>query len=96
MASIKSAKIELPKSFQIELTKGWMLDIDTSSVPTKYTLTHGKKSMSFDSEVAKDLCTRNYCIRLAQGRRQMTLPPDILQAFCDYEVFLNWYDTGMQ
>lgn len=95
MASIKSAKVELPKTFQIELAKGWLLDIDTNTVPTKYTLTHGKKSMSFHSEVAKDLCTRNYCVRLAHGRRQMTLPPDILQAFADYEVFLNWYDAGM-
>lgn len=96
MASIKSSKISLPKIFQLELSPGWLLNIDTNVVPTQYTLVHGKKSMNFDTTVASDLCRRNYSIRLAMGRRQMVIPPEVLQAFSDHEIFLQWYDTSLQ
>lgn len=95
MASIKSSKIELPKVFQIELTPGWILGIEVDTLPTTYTLTHGKKSMTFYSEVAKDLCGRNYGIRLAQGRRHMLVPPEVLQAFSENEIFIMWYDSSV-
>ena len=95
MASIKTSKVNLPKVFQIELAPKWMLDIDLNTIPTRYTLTHGKKSMTFDTDVTRDLCTRNYSIRLALGRRQMIVPPNVLQAFSDHEIFLKWYDSTL-
>lgn len=96
MATIKSSKINLPKIFQIELFPGWTLDIDTNTMPSRYTLTHGKKSMTFDALVTSDLCTRNYSLRLALGRRQMVVPPEVLQAFSDHEIFLKWYDPTLE
>lgn len=96
MACIKTSKIILPKIFQLEISPGWILDIDTSSIPSKYTLTHGKKSMTFDNQIAKDLCTRNYSVRLAMGRRQMVVPPEVLQAFYEHEIFLKWYDQSLE
>ena len=95
MATIKSSKINLPKIFQLELCPGWLLNIDTNITPTQYTLTHAKKSMTFDANVASDLCRRNYSIRLAMGRRQMIVPPEVLQAFADNDIFLRWYDTSL-
>ena len=95
MACIKTSKIILPKIFQLELSPGWSLDIDTNSTPTKYILTHGKKSMTFDAHVTRDLCTRNYSIRLAMGRRQMVVPSEVLQAFSEHEIFLKWYDPSL-
>ncbi len=95
MATIKTSKVNLPKVFQIELAPGWSLDIDTNTVPTRYTLTRGKKSMTFDGNVVKDLITRNYSIRLALGRKQMIVPPEVLQAFTEHEIFLKWYDTSL-
>ena len=52
--------------------------------------------MTFDANVTRDLCTRNYSVRLVLGRRQMVVPPEVLQAFSDYEIFLKWYDTTLQ
>ena len=95
MACIKTGKVSLPKDFQFELSPGWFLDIDVESSPVKYTLTHGKKSMTFHSAVVKDLCSRNYGIRLAKGRRQMVLTPQVLQGFVDFETFLSWYDSSL-
>lgn len=95
MASIKTEKISLLRDFQFELTDGWFLAIDVNSNPIKYTLIHGKKSMTFHSCITKDLCSRNYSIRLAKGRRQMVVPPQVLQAFVDYETFLSWYDPTL-
>jgi len=95
MATIKTGKVTLPTEFQIELVPGWFLDIDIESSPIKYTLTHGKKSLSFLSNITKDLCSRNYGIRLTKGRRHMVLPPHVLQAFVDHEVFLHWYDSSI-
>ena len=92
MAELKTDKILLPTEFQIALDDGWMLDIDVNTVPAKYTLTHGKKSMSFNRDVTMNLCSRNYGIRLVKGRRQMVLPPHVLQSFVDYSTFLTWYD----
>ncbi len=92
MASLKTEKVCLPNEFQLELVPGWTLNINTETKPTQYTLVHGKKSMTFHHHVMKDLCARNYGIRLAKGRRQMNLPPIVLQAFVDYEMFLMWYD----
>ena len=51
--------------------------------------------MTFDANVASDLCRRNYSIRLAMGRRQMIVPPEVLQAFADNDIFLRWYDTSL-
>ena len=95
MAGIKTEKITLPNEFQLEIAPGWYLEIDIEGFPIKYTLTHGKKSMTFLSNVTKDLCSRNYALRLAKGRRQMILPPHILQAFVDFETFLSWYDPSI-
>ena len=95
MTSIKTEKVNLTRDFQIEIASGWFLDIDTESNPIKYTLLHGKKSMSFHSNVARDLCSRNYGLRLAKGRRQMVIPPHVLQAFVDHEIFISWYDPNI-
>lgn len=95
MATLKTDKLRLQESFQFQIVNGWYLDIDTQSSPIKYTLTHGKKSMSFHSTVTKNLCTRNYGIRLAKGRRQMILPPHVLQAFVEHETFLSWFDRSI-
>jgi len=95
MASIKTGKVTLPVEFQIELVPGWLLDIDVKSSPTRYTLTHGKKSLTFHSNITKDLCSRNYGIRLTKGRRHMVVPPYVLQAFVDNEIFLQWYDQDL-
>ena len=59
MATIKTSKVNLPKVFQIELAPGWSLDIDTNTVPTRYTLTRGKKSMTVEGNVVKDLIKIN-------------------------------------
>ena len=93
MDCIKTDKVSLPPQF--ELSPGWFLDIDVESSPVKYTLTHRKKSMTFHSAVVKDLCSRNYGIRLAKGRRQMVLTPQVLQGFVDFETFLSWYDSSL-
>ena len=95
MASIKTDKVVLDKDFHFEIVKGWFLDIDIQSSPVKYTLTHGKKSMTFHSNVTRDLCLRNYGLRLVKGRRQMVLPPHVLQGFVDHETFLTWYDPAL-
>ena len=96
MAMIKSDKKIIDKCFQIEIVSGWLLDIDANVHPIKYTLTHGKKSMNFHSNVTKDLCCRNYSLRLAQGRKQMILPAKVLQAFVEHEPFLSWYDEALK
>ena len=96
MAELKTDKILLPKDFQIDLQDGWTLDIDIQNTPTKYTLTHGKKSISFNTNVTMNLCSRNYGIRLVKGRRQMVIPPHILQSFVEYDEFLKWYDPNMK
>ena len=96
MAMIKSDKKIIDKCFQIEIVNGWLLDIDANVTPIKYTLTHGKKSMSFYSNVTRDLCSRNYSLRLAQGRKQMILPAKVLQAFVEHEPFLSWYDASIK
>lgn len=92
MANLKSDKITLKNDFQIRLDDGWILGIDRDCSPTTYTLSHGKKSINFDSDVMKSLCLRQYGIRLVKGRKQMIVPANILQNFVDYTVFLQWYD----
>ena len=52
--------MSLTSSFQIELAPNWILEIDAQYKPAKYTLIHGKKSLSFQSDVIKDMCARNY------------------------------------
>jgi hypothetical protein len=96
MSAIKSDKISLCPGFQFEICDGWFIEIENDSLPVKYTLIHGKKSVSFNSDVMKDLVARNYSIRLAKGRRQMIVPPQVLQAFVDYEIFFSWYDHGIE
>ena len=95
MGCIKTDKVLLPVDFQFEISPGWFIDIKVESSPIKYMLTHGKKSMTFHSAVVKDLCSRNYGIRLAKGRRQMILTLQVLQGLVDFETFLNWYDSAL-
>jgi hypothetical protein len=92
MAELKGDKITLANDFQLALRDGWTVSIDIQSKPTNYTLTHGKKSINFDSTVMNRLCLRQYGIRLVKGRRQMIVPSHILQSFEDNVVFLQWYD----
>jgi hypothetical protein len=92
MAELKGDKITLANDFQLALPDGWTVSIDIQSKPTNYTLTHGKKSINFDSTVMNRLCLRQYGIRLVKGRRQMIVPSQILQSFEDNVVFLQWYD----
>ena len=92
MAQLKTDKIALTKDFQIKFEDDYTLTVDVDSKPTLYTLTHGKKSINFHSDVATTLCLRQYGIRLVKGRRQMVIPPKVLQNFADYAVFLPWYD----
>lgn len=92
MAAIKSDKISLNQCFTIDLDVGWTLTIDRESSPTNYVLSHGKKSVSFNSTIMSALCLRQYGIRLVKGRKQMHVPSNILQSFVDYSVFLQWYD----
>lgn len=92
MAHLKTDKLVVNKDFCIILQEGWILNININSTPTNYTLTHGKKSMNFNSDVAKSLCLRDYGIRLVKGRRQMVVPRNVLQSFVEHSVFLQWYD----
>ena len=94
MATLKSDKKLIEQCFQVEIIDGWFLDINTNVVPTTYTLTHGKKSMSFHSDVARELCQRDYSLRLARGRKQMVLPPHVLQAFVEYETFIMFIQSS--
>jgi hypothetical protein len=96
MSSIKSDKIFVSPGFQFEIYDGWFIEIENESSPVKYTLMHGKKSVSFHSDVMKDLIKRNYSIRLAKGRKQMIVPPQVLQAFVDHEIFFSWYDNTIE
>ena len=96
MAQLKTDKIVLKKDFCISLQDGWMRTIDIQSIPTNYTLTRGKKSINFNSDVAKSLCLQDYGIRLVKGRRQMVVPSHVLQSFVEHSVFLQWYDPCMQ
>ena len=93
MAELKTDKITLPNEFKIDLLEGWTLSIDLNAFPSKYTLTHGKKSMSFNSEVMKKLCCRDYGIRLVRGRTQMIIPAQVLESFVLNNVFIQWYDS---
>lgn len=96
MTSIKTDKHCLPTNVQINIVDGWILDIDIHCIPIKYTLTHGKKSLGFSSSVTRDLCSRNYSIKLTKGRKQMIVPPHVLQAFVDYDIFIGWYNPNVQ
>jgi hypothetical protein len=96
MATLKTEKISLNQEFQFELCQGWLLSIDNNVEPIQYTLTRGKKSITFNSQVVSELCNRNYGVRLVKGRKQMHLPPVVLQAFIDNEAFLQWYDPTVQ
>lgn len=95
MASIKTDKISLKHSFQMVFDDGWLLTIDKDTTPTQYTLSHGKKSINFDSDVMNRLCQRMYGIRLVKGRKQMIVPAPVLQQFVDYSIFLQWYDPDL-
>lgn len=96
MTSIKTDKLCLPTDVQLQIADGWILDIDVHSFPIKYTLTHGKKSLSFSSNIVKNLCSRNYCIKLTHGRRRMIIPPEMLQALVDNSIFICWYDPNVR
>lgn len=96
MAQLKTDKIIVSKDFQLDLGIGWTLSINIQSIPTNYTLIHGKKSINFDSTIMQTLCSRQYGIRLVKGRRQMVVPSHILQSFVDNAVFLQWYDSANQ
>ena len=92
MAMIKSDKIVMAPTFQFDLCPGWTLNIDRSCTPIMYTLTHGKKSMTLTSSVVGNLCIRNYGLRLVKNRKQMYLPPEVLQSFSEHQIFLQWFD----
>lgn len=92
MAQLKTDKITLSKDFQLDFDDGWTLSIDVQSKPINYILTHGKKSINFDSNVMQTLCSRQYGVRLVKGRKQMVIPPHVLQNFVDNAIFLQWYD----
>ena len=94
MAQLRTDKIVLSKDFQLDFGNGWTLNIDVRSSPVNYTLTHGKKSINFDSNTMQTLCSREYGVRLVKGRRQMVVPPHVLQSFVDNAVFLQWYSTN--
>jgi hypothetical protein len=96
MAALKTEKISVEQVFQFELCSGWFLSIDNTVNPIQYTLTRGKKSINFNSQVISNLCKRNYGVRLVKGRKQMNLPPHVLQAFIDNEAFLYWFDPSIQ
>ena len=96
MATLKSEKICIASVFQFEICEGWFLNIDHNMQPVQYTLTKGKKSINFSSDVVGDLCNRNYGLRLVKGRKQMHLPPVVLQAFIDNDLFLRCFDPGIQ
>lgn len=96
MAALKTEKISINQVFQFELCSGWFLSIDNTINPIQYTLTRGKKSINFHSQVISDLCHRNYGVRLVKGRKQMNLPPHVLQAFIDNEAFFYWCDPSIQ
>ena len=64
MTELKTRKIILAQEFNIQLSEGWDLSIDANCYPRKYTLKHGKKSMTFNYDVVHKLCTRDYGIRL--------------------------------
>ena len=96
MATLKSDKKVIEHGFQVEIVDGWFLDINTNVFPITYTLTHGKKSMTFYSDVATELCQRDYSLRLAHGRKQMVLPPKVLQAFVEFETFIMFVETSVQ
>ena len=96
MTELKSGKIDLPQLFNLELGDGWTLSIDISTVPTTYTLTHGKKSMCFNFDVIQKLCSREYDIRLVRGRRQLVIPSHILQSFVDNSTFIQWYESSFE
>lgn len=95
MAEIKTDKIALGQPFHISLGHDWNLHINVDCKPTVYTLTHGKKTINFSSDVTTKLCSRQYGLRLVEGRRQMVIPPHILQSFVENALFLEWYDPCM-
>ena len=95
MAEIKTDKIALGPPFHISLGHDWNLHINVDCKPTVYTLTHGKKTINFSSDVTTKLCSRQYGLRLVEGRRQMVIPPHILQSFVEHALFLEWYDPCM-
>ena len=91
MASIKACTYEVGKEFQLELCPDWFVGVDSST--HQYSLMHGKKTITFNSSVAKQLCNRQYGIVLANGRRRMEIPPHVLQAFVDHDVTFQWLDS---
>ena len=95
MAGIQADCMCVPNEYQIKLVDGWLLDIDITCRPVKYTLIHGKKSLCFYSEVMKNLVERNYSLRLVKGRRQMILPARILQEFETCRDVLCLYDADL-
>ena len=95
MASVQTDCMRIPNELQIKLVDGWLLDIDVTCTPVKYTLIHGKKSLSFYSEIMKNLVDRNYSLRLVKGRRQMILPARVLKEFETCRDVLCLYDADL-
>ena len=94
MASIKCEGLTVGAPIEIVLREGWLLQIDKNTNPTTFTIYHGKKSMSFDSDTMDVLCRRQYGLRLAKGRRQMKLEPEILDALVEYAPVIQWLEGG--
>lgn len=94
MASIKCDCKKVGEPFEIKLADGWLLQIEKEGDErTSYTINHGKKSMTFNSEVMRALCHRKYGIRLTKGRRQMKLPSEILDSVVEYTPIIEWIDS---
>jgi hypothetical protein len=93
MGSLKCDGLSVGSPVEIELNAGWLLQIDNQTSPTTYTIYHGKKSMSFNSQTMTCLCNRAYGIRLVKGRRQMKLPPEVLHSLVDYAAVIQWVDA---
>jgi hypothetical protein len=91
MATIKACTYEVGKEVQWELCPDWYVGLDTTT--HQYALMHGKKTITFHSDIAKQLCRRQYGIVLANGRRRMEIPPHVLQAFVDHDLTFQWLDS---
>jgi hypothetical protein len=91
MASLKAPTYEVGQEVQWELCPDWYVGFDTNS--RQYSLMHGKKTITFNSGVAKQLCCRQYGIVLANGRRRMEIPSHVLQAFVDHDLTFQWLDS---
>ena len=90
---MKADKIKCSEPVEIELCDDWVLQVDNrKDKRPSYVIVHGKKSMAFDSSVMNDLCNRRYSIRLVNGRRQMSIPWQVLDSLAGHGAALTLFD----